>query len=358
MKVAVACGGTGGHIFPGLTAANELRRRGHEVTLWLAGARPEGDALAGWPGPVEQIRAGGFQSARLLSNLAAAWSLLMAIPACRRRMKRNRPDVLLAMGSYASVGPSIAARSLRIPLVLHEANAVPGRAVSLLSRYASAVAVTFDAAAAHLPSATTVKTGLPIRTDLDDRFDDGVLRRGVFTVLVMGGSQGAQRLNEIVPEALIRLHARGAHLQVVHLAGRHDADRVHSQYAAAGLSHVVFPFLKEMGKAYNAADLAVSRSGAASCMELATRGVPCLLVPFPFARRDHQTANAAEMARCGGADTIAQRDLTAQWLADYVEPCMRQPAKLVTMRQALKAVAVPDATARLADLVERVGGRR
>jgi UDP-N-acetylglucosamine--N-acetylmuramyl-(pentapeptide) pyrophosphoryl-undecaprenol N-acetylglucosamine transferase len=326
--------------------------------LWLAGARPEQTSLAGWPGPAEQVRGGGFDAGFSLSNVIAAARLFAGIFACRRRLRRRRPDVLLAMGSYASVGPVVAARTLRIPVVLHEANAVPGRAVAVLSRCAAAVAVAFDSAAQHLPRAATVRTGFPVRQNLADRFENGVLTPGTFTVLVMGGSQGARRLNEIAPRALCRLHGSSPPFQVVHLAGDRDAESVRSAYAAAGVPHAVFPFLKEIGKAYNAADMAISRAGAASCAELAACGVPCLLVPFPSAARDHQTANAREMARTGGADVIAQKDLTVAWLADYAEHCLTHPEKLAAMRRALKAVAVPDATAKLADLVERVGRGR
>jgi len=236
------------------------------------------------------------------------------------------------------------------------ADAVPGRAIALLARVAEVVALTFESAARYLPGRRTVVTGFPVRPDLAARFEDGVLRRDLFTVLVMGGSQGAQRLNELVPGALVALHRAGVPLQVVHLAGPRDAERVKAVYAAAGIAHAVFGFLKEMGQAYGAADLAISRSGAASCTELAVCGVPALLVPFPWARRDHQTANARELQRKGGADIISQSELTESWLAGYVRACIENPAKLAAMRRNLATLARPNAAERLADLVEKAGG--
>jgi UDP-N-acetylglucosamine--N-acetylmuramyl-(pentapeptide) pyrophosphoryl-undecaprenol N-acetylglucosamine transferase len=356
MNIAVACGGTGGHVFPGIAAARALTKRGHVVTLWLAGAEAEADSVHGWDGAVEGVRAAGFRTGVSPASVAAAWRLLAAVFICRRRMRRNRPDAVLGMGSYACFGPVLAARSLGVPVVLHEANAIPGRAVRLLAPLARAVAVAFAAAAEHLPRAKTVVTGFPLRPDLGGRFEDGLLAPGLFTVLVMGGSQGAQRLNEIATAAIIGLHQQGGRIQVVHLSGRRDDERVRTAYATAGVPHLVFSFLGEMGQAYSAADLAISRAGAASCTELAACGVPSLLVPFPWARGDHQAANAREMARAGGADVMLQQDLTVERLTEHLRRCLAEPERLARMRSALKTAAVADGAERLADLVERAAG--
>ena len=204
MNIAIACGGTGGHIFPGVATAEVLKKRGHSVTLWLAGRDVESGSTAGWDGSVIFVRSAGFPSGFSFRALAVACRLAVAFFQCRSRMKSNRPDVLLAMGSYASVGPVLAARTLGVPVVLHEANAIPGRAIVFLSRFAEAVALAFKEATPYLKHQRVVVTGFPVRSDLAaGRFDDSVLKPGVFTVLVMGGSQGARRLNEIAPQALI-----------------------------------------------------------------------------------------------------------------------------------------------------------
>lgn len=354
MKIAVACGGTGGHTFPGVATAEVLKKRGHAVTLWLAGRDVEGGSLAGWSGPVVSIRAAGFPSGLSFRAVAVAWRLFVAFLQCRARMKTNPPDVLLAMGSYASVGPVLAARTLGVPVVLHEANAVPGRAIAFLSRFAVAVAVVFKEASAYLRHSRVVVTGFPVRTDLDTRFEDGVLKPGLFTVLVMGGSQGAHRLNEIAPPALIRAHGKGVPLQVIHLAGRHDADAVRSVYEKAGVPAAVFDFLKEMGKAYHAANLAIARAGAASCTELSVCGVPALLVPLPHVSRDHQMANARAMAATGGVDVVKDGDLSVEGLSEYVEKAHRDPQKLAAMKAKIRSAAGSGAADRIADLVESV----
>lgn len=352
MRVAVACGGTGGHIFPGLAVAQVLKGRGHEVQLWLAGRDVEQASVKGWDGPVVFVKAKGFQSSFTPGAVSAAVQLVRAVLISRRHMKTWRPDVVVAMGSYASVGPVLAARSLHIPTVLHEANAVPGRAVAFLSRFADAVAVGFQEAAAYLKSAEVVVTGFPIRGDLDDRFAAGVVQPGMFTVLVMGGSQGAHRLNEVATEAICSLHRRGVPLQVVHLSGLADEAAVRAAYATAGVPCAVFGFLREMGRAYAAADLAISRAGAASCAELQACGVPALLVPLPSARRDHQTHNARVTQASGAADWMPQSDLTPERLAAYIDGCRTDAAKLDAMRAAARARAMPDAAALIANVVE------
>ena len=355
MKIGVACGGTGGHIFPGLVTADVLKRRGHQVTLWLAGRSVEGVSAGGWDGPVVTVEAAGFSSRVSWRWAGAAWALLRALRECRRRMKADRPEVLLAMGSYASVGPVLAARTLGVPVVLHESNAVPGRAIQMLSRLAAAVAVSFEAAGRYLRHARVVTTGFPIRAELDERFEQGVLAADAFAVLVMGGSQGAHTLNVVASDALCRLRARGVAVQAVHLTGVKDEAWVRAKYQQAGVPAVVFGFLRAMGKAYHAADLAITRGGAATCAELAACAVPALIVPLPSARRDHQTANGLTLQVAGGADVMAQKDLTVEWLAGYIESSRLHPGRRDAMRLAMKNIPLADRTGKLADLVEEIG---
>lgn len=355
-SVAVACGGTGGHSLPGLATAAELRRRGHAVTLWLSGRDVEANALSGWDGPVEWIRAAGFPSGLSFRSVASAFQLGAAVVSSVARMARRRPDVLLAMGSYASVGPALAARVLGVPVVLHEANAIPGRAIAMMARLAGAVGITFEEAGSRLQCRRIVLTGLPVRPDLDQRFATGEIVPDLFTVLVMGGSQGAHRLNEVAAEAMCRLVQSGEPVQVIHLTGAADEQWVRGRYEKHGVPHRVFAFLKDMGKAYHASHLAVCRSGAASCMELALCGLPALLVPLPASMRGHQAANAMAMKRSGGADVMLQQDLTAERLADYIRNARRDTGGLEARRRALRGVALPDAAQRLADLVLQVAG--
>ncbi|MBU0716592.1 MAG: undecaprenyldiphospho-muramoylpentapeptide beta-N-acetylglucosaminyltransferase [Verrucomicrobia bacterium] len=397
MKIGIACGGTGGHIFPGLAVAEALRRRGHTVVLWLAGKPGEDLALVGWVGTVVTVYARGVSSYAPRAMIATCFRLVRAVLQCRQSMQRFSPDVLLAMGSYASIGPVLAARWLNIPVVLHEANVIPGRAIRFLSRWAEAVAVGFEETRHHLAHRRLVVTGMPVRetgrqaaeeeanierrikmkdrcrtTDAGPQSEIGnrqskienwgALAPTVFTLLIMGGSRGAHRLNAIVSQAILRLHREGNSLQVIHLAGPADEESIRQVYrqtglpATAGVPHAVFGFLHDMPWAYQMASLAICRSGASTCAELSYYGVPALLVPYPFAIHQHQAANADALASAGAADICDEQILTVDWLAGYVTDLMRDTARLANMRTAALQRVTNNPASTLAELVEEVGG--
>lgn len=345
LKIIVACGGTGGHVFPGLATARALRGRGHDVTVWLSGRAVEEAALPAWDGPVWRT------GARPL-RLAALPVILASVIRCARRLRRERPDRLLAMGSYASLPPAVAARLCGVPVVLHEANAVPGQAVDGLSRLARVTAASFPGLEAALPGRRVVLTGLPLRRELAaaKRSDGGTPG---FTVLVTGGSQGAHAVNELSCGALCRLAAeRLSGLRVIHQSGAADVEGLRARYTAAGVDAEVCAFIRDMGAAYAAADVAVCRAGAVTCAELCLCGVPAVLVPLPSAVRDHQRLNAAVLAAVRGAVVAEQRELTEEQLADILRGLAGDPARRQAMAAALRVLAVPDADARLADLLE------
>jgi UDP-N-acetylglucosamine--N-acetylmuramyl-(pentapeptide) pyrophosphoryl-undecaprenol N-acetylglucosamine transferase len=359
LKIGVACGGTGGHIFPGLATANELAARGHDVTLWLAGKDIEHDAVKAWQGEVITIPAEGFQFGLSLRSLQTIAKLRKAYRLSLAPMRKQAPSVLLAMGSYASYGPVKAARKLGIPYVLHEANLIPGRAVSLLSRKADTVAVSFDKTSFYLKHGNIVATGMPLRKNLQEASDRPRIERNAdapMRILVVGGSRGAQALNETVPKAIAAAASKGLKLEVVHIAGLQDKEAVEAVYSELGARAHVYQFVQDMENKYLATDLAICRSGAATCAELAAFGVPALLVPYPHAIRDHQMSNARILQDAGAADVVAQEDLTASWLRDYLVSVSQNPARLERMGANMKKRAQPDAVARLADLLEKVGG--
>ena len=195
MKVIVACGGTGGHAFPGLAVAAELKRRGHEVVVWDSGRDIESSVMKSWDGPVFSTGARQLSPKNVFSNLAS-------ILRCRKEMKRAKPDALLAMGSYSSLPPVLAARMCKVKVFLHEANTVPGKAVEFLSRFADVVAISFEMTARYLKGVKTVRTGLPVRTEIaaGTRFD--FIPSNAFVVFVTGGSQGAHAVNVLLKDAL------------------------------------------------------------------------------------------------------------------------------------------------------------
>lgn len=352
MRIVVACGGTGGHVFPGVAAALAMRARGHEVALVLSGRSVEGEAPAGWDGAVIRVAVPRVSWRRPGSFFAMAGAGVAAW----RALRRFRPAALLAMGSYTSVPSVLAARLLRVPVVLHEANAIPGKAVAALSRLAVQVCVAFDEAAGRLPrSVRVLNTGMPVRPGISGAEAGEFADPARFTVLVMGGSQGSRAVNQAVAGAVARLDAEpeeAAALRVVHLAGRGNEADVRAAYA--GIRHVpvdVLGFSDRMGALYAAADFCISRAGAASCFELCLRGVPALLIPLPRLANDHQTANARAMQALGACETMAQDSATPEALAGVVRTMRRDAARRDAMRAALLARARPDAAEALAEAV-------
>lgn len=360
MNIAVACGGTGGHIFPGLATARVLQARGHTVTLWLAGRDVEACSVADWPGNIVSIRASGFPSGLSLRALASVWRMAGAVVAAWRRLRETRPDVLLCMGSYASVGPCLAARVLGIPVVLHEANAVPGRAISLLARFASRVAVGFDEARACFPpSVNVVVTGFPLRAGFVPAARSSADSSTIpLMLLVMGGSQGAHALNTRMPSVAAALRAKlDRPLRVIHLAGRHEAEAVAADYRGQGVDAEVQAFCSDMAGLYARVDVAVARSGAASCTELAVCGVPAVLVPLPHAPRNHQMRNAEAMAESGGMLVLPESEFSVENMVQRLYILFRNPDGLQLMRETLVKAVPADGAERLATLVEAAAGK-
>ncbi len=356
LNIALACGGTGGHVMPGLATASVLRARGHAITLWLTGRDTEKKSIEAWDGEIVRVPAEGFPTQFSLKGLRSGWKLWKAAGTCRRAMRENRPDALLAMGSFASVGPILAARRWRVPYVLHEANVLPGRAVRLFARGAKAVACSFEETRYYMPGKNVQLTGMPLRRELDPsiRHDPPDLpNRDRFTLLVMGGSSGAHTLNDRVTEALGEVARRGAAVQVIHLSGVQDENWVRERYLDAGIPCLVQAFANKVSALYQAADLAVCRAGASTCAELSLFGVPSLMVPYPYAANDHQTANARALEKAGAADVVSEKDLSVPWLVDYLMESLRNPRRLARMSAALKARTPGNAAERLADMIEQ-----
>lgn len=353
MKVVVACGGTGGHAFPGLAVAEELVARGHDVTVWDSGRDIESSVMKRWKGKVFSTGARQLSAKNLVPIVGSIFR-------CRKEMKREKPDVLLAMGSYSSLPPVLAARSCGVRVCLHEANTVPGKAVEFLAKFADTVAISFDVTAKYLPGVKTVKTGLPVRSDIASGTRFGFIPPNAFVVFVTGGSQGAHAVNELSSTALTMLHEEllrrdGARpLYVIHQTGVADEGRIIGMYTKAKLPSRVQAFEREMANAFASADLVVARAGASTCFELAACGKPALLIPLPSAMRNHQHFNAEAFAVSGAADEGIQAKLTAHQLYRYLVNHYENEAKLNSMAEKMKALAPDHAATKVAEMLERV----
>lgn len=351
MRLVVACGGTGGHSFPGLAVASELAKRGHDVSVWMSGRDVESSVLKGWTGQVFATGARQLSARNMFGNLRAFMR-------CMKELMRVKPDALLAMGSYSSLPPVVAAARRHVPVVLHEANTVPGRAIDFLSNLARAIAISFDKTAEYFPGKDVVHTGLPVRQDIAGQPPFDGVPEGAFRVFVTGGSQGAHRVNELASKAIVMLNrdlaAKGRSLYVMHQTGARDEAEVAQSYASAGVDARVRAFEHEMGRAFATADVVISRAGASTCFELALTGKPAFLIPLPTAMRDHQHYNAAVFAARQAAAEGRQDELSPRSLANWLLHKAENRYSMAEMSRKMSSLACPDAAARVADLVERV----
>jgi UDP-N-acetylglucosamine--N-acetylmuramyl-(pentapeptide) pyrophosphoryl-undecaprenol N-acetylglucosamine transferase len=369
--VVIGTGGTAGHIFPALATAARLRDRLGADVLFVGRDRGQEARLVPAAGfSLEPVDALPFVRRVSPAMVKAPLAALRAARQCRTVLRGA--DVVLGMGGYVSVPVSLAARKERLPLVLHEQNAVPGLANRLAARWARAVALSFTEAGSRLPRRVrTVVTGNPVREEIaavPDRRDalraEAIVALGLEparrTVVTFGGSQGALRLNRAVAGACRRLGRRGD-LQVLLIAGPdHEASERAALPAEDELVVRVHPFVLRMELAYAAADLMVTRAGATTIAEVSVCGLPAVLVPYPHATGGHQEANARTLERAGGASVITERDLSPDLLAERIEALVGHTERLDAMARASASFGRPDAADALAGLAAGIaaGSRR
>lgn len=352
-RILIAGGGTGGHLFPGLALAHELRRRGVDVTF--VGTRRGIEARAVPPAgfPLRFIEVAGLKRMGLFGTVRGALQLPRAAWQAARLLRELRPDGVVGVGGYAS-GPVGALAALwRIPLWVLEQNSVPGVTNRLLGRLARTVFIAFPEAAEHFPRVS--RLGNPIRAELLQGFAAArPAAPGQLRVLVLGGSQGAHAVNELVAGAVERWVAEGraAALSVVHQSGAADEAQLRARYQALGLSEAqvrVQPFIHDMGQAYAAADVVVGRAGATTLAELTALGLPAILIPLPTAADDHQTRNARWLKEQGAAEVLVQATAQPADLSRYLAEL--SPDRLRAMAAASRALGQPHAAAAVADAI-------
>ena len=318
-KIVIAAGGTGGHLFPGLAVGEVLVREGCEVLVLTSEKAIDRVATEGrHEFRIERLPATGMPRLFSLGMILFCFRLLMALWSCVSLYRRFRPEVVLAMGGFTSTAPVIAAWLCGIPAVVHESNAVPGKANRLNARFCTRVLVGFEETRERFAASVRGKlevVGTPVRGTLSKAIarekacGSFGLNPALPVVLVMGGSQGAQGLNRAVAAALSRIGHGEQRVQFLHLTGPDDEVLMRSLYATEGIAAKVIPFCREMEAAYGACDVVVMRAGAASLTELAWFGLPSILVPLPSSADDHQTANARVFERAGAAFLLPQAEL-------------------------------------------------
>ena len=354
-RIVVMAGGTGGHVFPALAVAQELQARGWEVS-WLGTPQSfESRVVPDYGFPLDTIPAYRLRGQGPGSVLLAPARLLKAMGKAYRVLAKRRPQVVLGMGGFVTGPGGIVSRLMGLPLIIHEQNSIPGLTNRWLAKIARQVLAAFPGS--FKDQAGVKVTGNPLRTDItrlaepQERMGD---HQDELRLLIMGGSLGAQALNEIVPESLALLDLHG-NLVVRHQAGKGKKEATESHYQQVNVNAEVSEFLVDMAEAYAWADLVICRAGALTVSELAAVGVASVLVPFPHAVDDHQTHNAEFLVQAGAGLLIQQSDLTAQSLANTLKELLSAPGELLAMAKHARGLAKPDATKEVADCCEQWG---
>jgi len=359
--IVIAAGGTGGHFFPAEALANELLARGRRVAL-MTDTRSTGLGSATFAGQEQFVLKGAGIAGRGIARGAAAMlSLAAGVAQARAILARIDAAAVVGFGGYPSVAPVLGSRLLRQrpAVILHEQNAVLGRANRFLSRHADRLALSFPATERVPANATTAVTGNPVRPAVAALAGLAYAPPGDrLRLVVLGGSLGARVFSDIVPAALAGLpDALRARLDIVQQCRPEDLDRVRAAYAAAGLAPELSAFFPDVADRLSAAHLVIARAGASTVAELTVAGRPAILVPLPGAIDDHQSANARALVAARGASMIAQRDLTPETLRQQIAALLSEPDMLVHAARAARSLARPDATAKLADLVEHLAAQ-
>jgi UDP-N-acetylglucosamine--N-acetylmuramyl-(pentapeptide) pyrophosphoryl-undecaprenol N-acetylglucosamine transferase len=347
MRVVVAGGGTGGHLFPGIAFATGMQKRFPGCKVLFIGTRRllDQQALAGYDFELDSIKCMGLKGMGIWRRLQSVWQLPTALFEARKILKRFRPDLVLGVGGYVTGPVLLAAKISGIPLCIHEQNSVPGLANKILARIVDRVYLSIPCQY-PFPATKTVMTGNPVRHEI---IEAGIKKESVInkevTILVLGGSQGAHRVNLLVVEAAKELSSDyGKRIKVIHQTGKADEEAVQSSYKQLGIQAEVQAFFKDMAELYSRADLVVSRAGATTLAELSVMGLPALLIPYPFAADDHQQINAKYYQDGGAAKMFVENELSGAELAAEIRNLLNEPESLNQLSVRMKGMGKPDAT--------------
>lgn len=358
LRIVIACGGTGGHLFPGLAVAQELHSRGHEALLIVSEKAIDATALQAHP----EFRTQKLPSIGMPSIVSPAFirflrRLWESTSMCRHLYRKYQPDLVLGMGGFTSTPPILAARQRRIPSLVHESNAIPGKANRFSARFTRKVLLGFEETRELFRERECLFTGTPVRTSIGQRQprEDALARFRLQpdrkTLLVMGGSQGAAGINQLLFRLAARLASQNA--QVLHLTGERDDQLAAANYLREGLPNYVAAFHDRMEEAYSACDLIISRAGASSLNEISRFGLASVLIPYPFAADNHQDANARIFVRRGAAEMMVESESTADNFGLLLTNLLEDDKRRQRMAELAAEIQPHDAASRVVDVIER-----
>jgi len=362
LRIIVSGGGTGGHIYPAITIINTIREKCPEAEFLYVGTPHglEADIVPKEGLPFATVDLQGFERHLTPRNLLRAGKAMAAVVKAGKIVRDFRPDAVIGTGGYVC-GPILMAASLRhIPTVVQEQNVLPGITNKILSRFVSRIAVGSEAAKPYFPAEKTVYTGNPIRRAVMEADREEGARAFGFdpakkTVLISGGSRGARAINRAMVGVLVEA-AGNPEVQMLHATGAKEYDDVMSRLKEAGLAELpehlkVLPYLYNMPQAQAMADLAVFRAGATGLSELTARGIPSILVPYPYAAENHQEFNARALEKAGAAKVILNRELTSETLGEALQELLADEEKLRSMAKASRQLGRPEAADEIAEMV-------
>src|ERR1051325_6562205 len=360
MRVLIAAGGTGGHIYPGIAVAQEIMRRDANSKVYFVGtARGLETRLVPQAGfELSLIESAGLKNVKLGARLKGLAVLPKSFVSTRKLLRQFQPDVVVGAGGYVSGPVVLTAALMKRPTLVMESNALPGWTNRVLARFVDRAAVSFAQALPYFRGKAKV-TGNPVRREF---FEIPPKQRepGKFSLLVFGGSQGARAINDAVTAALPRLKTIPVELRIKHQTGPADFEKVKACYAAAGWSERadIRSYIDNMMSDFAAADLVLCRAGATTTAELIAAGKASIMVPFPFAADDHQRKNAEALEAAGAARMILQRELSGDRLATEIEKLVQSPQDLDRMEEASRKLAHGDAAAAAVDMIEELSHKK
>jgi UDP-N-acetylglucosamine--N-acetylmuramyl-(pentapeptide) pyrophosphoryl-undecaprenol N-acetylglucosamine transferase len=360
IRLIIAGGGTGGHIFPGLAVGKELLKRfpASEVLFVTGDRKIENDILEEAGFARASIVVEGIKGRGLLNRIKATIKLPFSLCQSLLIIKRFSPDLVLGVGGYSAGPVCLAARMLGVKTAIHEQNSYPGATNRLLSRFVDRIFISFPESKVHFPESKVFLSGNPIRENFPGKIGGEEHGSREFTILVTGGSQGASAINTMMIDTVKRMKDKGRTPEVIHQTGQRDYESILKGYKDKGIEADVRPFIQDMPASYRQADIVIGRAGAGTVFELAAMGKPSILVPYPYAADDHQTANARMLGNCGGARVIAQDELNPDSLADLLIGFMDDRASLEEMGRRARKAAMPDAAKVIVDKLEAMVGMR
>jgi UDP-N-acetylglucosamine--N-acetylmuramyl-(pentapeptide) pyrophosphoryl-undecaprenol N-acetylglucosamine transferase len=350
MRVIIAAGGTGGHIFPGVAIAREFKRRDPAAAILFVGtARGLESRIVPREGfDLETMKVGALKGVSMIERAKSLAGLPLSFVAARRIIRRFRPDIVIGIGGYSSGPMLLVAALMRIPTMVVEPNAMPGFTNRVLARFVDGAALSFKDAQEYFRGRGVV-TGNPVRSDFAELRKKE--RGGKISILIFGGSQGAHAINTAMVGALSHLAPARESLSIIHQTGEKDLEMVRRGYADAGFENAdVRAFIHDMAAHFEQADLLICRSGATTAAEVAAAGKAAIFIPFPFATDDHQRKNAEAFERVGAGRLIVQKELTPERLASEITRFVERPHEIDLMEEASRRLGRPDSAERAVDL--------